>query len=722
MTVKLWKFAPIAVLVSACAPVFGQLRMVQYNTGNQNDANGYYTTIFGGIAAQSVNGIARPIDIITLQETTATLVGTSGNTGSSLIAALNRAAGTTDDYAIASIAPISNGDQEVVIYRKSTVDLISGSSFTTPGPRPIAVAQLRAKGYTAASDLYVYSAHLKASTGSDNVNERASEAAAMRLNADNLGANKNVIYGGDFNLYTSSEQAYINLKGATSSSQVTTATNNAAVDPVAGQFVSGDWTSSSAKILHTQAPTTTEKFPGQVTGGMDDRFDFALPSKSAADGEGVAIISGSYRAYGNNGTHTYNQAISSGTGASSTILTALESASDHIPVVSDYQLPARMTATIGTPSGTTILRNTNVTVNVATANSAAVQVVAGADELDYSITTTGSVLGAATGTVNALAGAQNKTLTLNTATAGAQSGSATVTATSEQVPDAPVSRSFSYTVVDASNASFSPTADENSKTVDFGVVRVGTTGVSQTFTVYNLAASSGFTADLALTSSTRTSGSGINSNLAAFTSLAAGSTGRNFLAAPLTSNAGTLATTFSLAFADAATVLGGTASQSGMAVSMTADIVSYANGAAGTTVGIPQLTGVWRPDAMPSITYAFPSSNSSLSITGFALCPDISPTLLVDFDLTTSPLSVILEDWTLDGATHGYTVSTYPLDPTALLVTFADTSFFTSGVTFSWNLTGTGATVASVVAIPEPSAIAGVLVVGAGLLSRRRRV
>src|SRR5690606_39851746 len=64
-------------------------------------------------------------------------------------------------------------------------------------------------------------------------------------------------------------------------------------------------------------------------GPMDDRFDFQLVSGEMLDGEGMSIIPGSYRAFGNNGTHSLNGAITTGTGASAAVLTALRNNRDR---------------------------------------------------------------------------------------------------------------------------------------------------------------------------------------------------------------------------------------------------------------------------------------------------------------------------------------------------------------------------------------------------------
>ena len=78
---------------------------------------------------------------------------------------------------------------------------------------------------------------------------------------------------------------------------------------------------------------------------MDDRFDQHLVSSGLFDGTGFSIVD--YRAFGNDGNH-YNTSINDGnntyypsqTSRSNALADAHFDASDHIPVVVDYQYPA----------------------------------------------------------------------------------------------------------------------------------------------------------------------------------------------------------------------------------------------------------------------------------------------------------------------------------------------------------------------------------------------
>ena len=85
---------------------------------------------------------------------------------------------------------------------------------------------------------------------------------------------------------------------------------------------------------------------------MDDRFDIQFASGEVFDGLGFEYVANSYHVFGNNGTHTLDMPITTGTGASATVLDALVAASDHLPVVADYQVVVstpnvRITETLG---------------------------------------------------------------------------------------------------------------------------------------------------------------------------------------------------------------------------------------------------------------------------------------------------------------------------------------------------------------------------------------
>ena len=176
-------------------------------------------------------------------------------------------------------------------------------------------------------DLWVYSAHLKASKGNENKLQREAGAKAILEDIATLKKDSHVIVAGDMNFYTIKEPAYILFTASL-------------VDPLG----TDEWAGTDDASKHTQSPRKIRK-GGLASGGMDDRFDFQFISSSLADGKGLDIIEGSYHAMGNDGTH-YDIAINDGdnscfdedTDRSNLLAQALHDASDHIPVIVDFEV------------------------------------------------------------------------------------------------------------------------------------------------------------------------------------------------------------------------------------------------------------------------------------------------------------------------------------------------------------------------------------------------
>ena len=174
--------------------------------------------------------------------------------------------------------------------------------------------------------LHVYVTHLKSSQGATNEAARYQMAQVMRADINALPPNSYVLAGGDFNVYTSAEDAYQHL--------ITTGLTNTLVDPI---DMPGNWHSSSFpnKEILTQSTRLNSLSDGSG-GGIDDRFDFVLQSTELQAGNAeLSFASGSYKALGNNGT-CYNNSItncSTVNNVPDSILMALYYCSDHLPVV-----------------------------------------------------------------------------------------------------------------------------------------------------------------------------------------------------------------------------------------------------------------------------------------------------------------------------------------------------------------------------------------------------
>ena len=200
--------------------------------------------------------------------------------------------------------------------------LLFSDQYISTDLRDIAEYKIKIPGIN--DTLFIYSAHLKASSGIDNEQKRLAEATLLREHLNQHSPTTKFILVGDLNLYSSSEPAYQKLTGEE------TENSGRLFDPIE---TPGTWhNNSSYTVIHTQSTRTSDIGDDGATGGMDDRFDFILVSSSLSG----RVIEGSYTAYGNDGAH-FNQSIISGTNSavSPEIANALYYASDHLPVYAD---------------------------------------------------------------------------------------------------------------------------------------------------------------------------------------------------------------------------------------------------------------------------------------------------------------------------------------------------------------------------------------------------
>ncbi|MEM7683073.1 MAG: dockerin type I domain-containing protein [Planctomycetota bacterium] len=516
-----------------------QLRIVSWNPngGPRPGAD----VVLEAIGDDNVNGIARPIDILFLQEQSAA--------ENFAYAALLNDIYNTDRYEIGffvGATTFAGTGGASTVYNSETVDLISQTqaigASSSGAPRAPVENRFRPLGYDAAADAYAYNSHYKAGTGGSNEARRLIEATAIRALSDTRGQGTHAIYLGDFNMRSSFEGAYQEL-----------------LSPGPGQAFDplnrpGNWNNNSSFAdIHTQSPASGGG--GLTTGGVDDRFDFQLTTAEVLDGEGFDLIPGSYRAFGNDG-QSFNQAINVdrfGREYPLNVLDALATAGDHLPVVVDYQIPAIQSVALDT-APTLVLAGTPVALDVSVSNAAPVATANGADELDYSVTTTGDVSGAFLNqTDNATGGANTHAVNLDTATTGAKSGAVNVNSTSQAVQNGNFSENVDFTVVNSAQGSFDAGTVQDTLVIDFGVLGQTPGGsASETFDVFNLGGA--FTAGLDLLSFAP-GVSGPFSSLGSFADLAAGGSQSLQINLDL-SNTGTFSTSFTLDLADHAGVFG----------------------------------------------------------------------------------------------------------------------------------------------------------------------
>jgi endonuclease/exonuclease/phosphatase family metal-dependent hydrolase len=179
--------------------------------------------------------------------------------------------------------------------------------------------------------LRIYSVHLKASSGATNEQQRLAEVSVLRNITDTLHSGSYYIICGDFNIYSSNEPAYQKLKNQSTSGYVVDILN-----------LTGVWNNSAYAQYHTQSPRTRQ-FGGGATGGMDDRFDMILMSRSIIDLGGITYQNNSYIAYGNDGLH-YNDSINRppNNAVGQVIVDALHYSSDHLPVMASFRFEEKI--------------------------------------------------------------------------------------------------------------------------------------------------------------------------------------------------------------------------------------------------------------------------------------------------------------------------------------------------------------------------------------------
>jgi hypothetical protein len=314
-----------------------ELRIVTYNikadTGSSDSGPGL-TTVLQAIGSEHLNGNAQAIDVLALQE----LYSTPSTTLSYIVGQLNGIYGagtyaydTTTDPTTGG----TGGGPSGLIYNTKTVKDVSAVAIGTASDSGAARAPMRYTlqplGAGSAATFYLYVSHAKSGTASDDVNRRNIEAGELRTDAATLGANAHVIYSGDFNLNDSSESTYKTMI-ASGVGQANDPVNSA-----------GNWTDTTAFAgLLTETATK-----------LQYRDDFQFVSGPMLNQNGLQLVPGTYSAFGNNGSisldSSVNQAANTALGDLSNrtdVLSALTTATDHLPVVADY-------AVVGVPEPST---------------------------------------------------------------------------------------------------------------------------------------------------------------------------------------------------------------------------------------------------------------------------------------------------------------------------------------------------------------------------------
>jgi hypothetical protein len=436
-------FAAALAAAAVVSTASSQVRVMNYNIARQQGSANALVAVIAAAHSDNKVGWAKPVDLMFFQEVPSSQVA-------ALQSLVNAAAPLGATYLRATYTSNSQEDSasgaQCAFYRVETIsEITSGHAdiFTGAG-RACDRWLFSLNGYSSsAARLYAYSMHLAAGTSAAATRE--SGALAVRSNANGLGAGVRAFYVGDFNVYSNGEAAYLAFLASG---------NGQAFDPLG----TGGWGGSSNAIKHTQSPRDIQT--GLVGGGMDDRFDLHLATAQLLDNEGLSIISGTYRAFGNDGQH-YNVAISAGgnnyfvgeSARSNALAQSLFDASDHIPVLVDYQVPAVMSAIMtGVPQR--VIQGASVPVTVRVKNVAPVVTPIGADELDYSITSVAGLFGSGSGVAPLAPSEAVTTLQLNTGSVGLAEAQASAWTLSEAAQNSSVDLISEYTVISRARPSW----------------------------------------------------------------------------------------------------------------------------------------------------------------------------------------------------------------------------------------------------------------------------
>ncbi len=445
------------LLIAALAgEASAQVRAVTYNLARLQGDGPSIRGVLSAIAADDKPGFAVAPAVLCFQEIPNSVVSALDGHVAAAFPGVPYARGT---YTTSGSEDSAAGAQ-CMYYRTDLVtEIASGhADIFTGASRNSDRWLLALNGYSSPqARFYVYSSHLKASNSSADAALREDGAIELRSNADALGAGQHILFVGDYNLYTINEPAY---------AEMVSAGNAQCVDPIGGS----DWTSAANAIRHTQSPRATSG--GLVGGGVDDRFDFVFSTNEFHDGDGLSYIAGSYRCFGNDGNH-YNLAINSGNNTyypsniplSNQIADLLHDATDHMPVVCDFKVPAVLSASAPASFGT-VITGAAVPVTVSVSNVANVVHPLGAAAATVAVSGGGRLVGSGAGTapLSPLPPLEID-LFVNTAAIGAASGTATVTTSAEGAQNATITRTVTGTVLAHAVPSFSAAKPRSSTTV-----------------------------------------------------------------------------------------------------------------------------------------------------------------------------------------------------------------------------------------------------------------
>lgn len=328
------------------------LRVVTYNiNADTGGADGKYggvysgpglTTVLQAIGNAKLANHAQPIDVLALQELNysrrTTTLGFIVDQLNTIYGAGTYAYEPTFDP---TTGDLSGNGPSGLVYNTHTVQLLGTTVIGSPSSSGAARAPMRYKlaplGYNDHSaDFFLYVSHMKSGTVTSDMDRRDIEATALRTNAATaaVGSNAHVIYAGDLNLSGSFESAYQTLVSATVPGIGSVGQAVDTLNPT------NDWTTASTyQGLLTESATNVQY-----------RDDFQLVTNTMLNQPGVQLVPNTLIAFGNGG-NIYHQSVTNSANSTAlvdlgqtpysasyrtSVLSALTTTTDHLPVVADY--------------------------------------------------------------------------------------------------------------------------------------------------------------------------------------------------------------------------------------------------------------------------------------------------------------------------------------------------------------------------------------------------
>lgn len=303
------------------------LRMMHYNLLNYSNSTTYCDQTNNNLqtkeaALKIILAHVSP-DIFTVNEVAANQL-----TANRLLGVVN--ASHSKVYAMGAYTNASSGDlANLLFYNTAKLTLVNQHAVATE-VRDFNIFTLRynsfdlQNGDTAFITCIV--CHLKAGDSSEDEASRAQMVNTLMAYLSAHDYSGNITISGDFNLYSSSEDAYQSLVDASNS-------NIKFYDPVNKP---GSWSNSSSYARYHTQSTHTSSNGCASAGGLDDRFDFILMTNSILTNTNrIEYLPSTYTAVGQTGTAFNGSILSMDNSLPYEVNQALYTLSDHLPVMAD---------------------------------------------------------------------------------------------------------------------------------------------------------------------------------------------------------------------------------------------------------------------------------------------------------------------------------------------------------------------------------------------------